>query len=118
LKEEEISSKEILINRIYPAIKSCIDNRYKILISIFAFYSFILISENQNIKSHFNEIILYASLLFTLLTGLNSFNYIRNSKEQNDLEESRRNWWTRNAVESIFLIIILIIIWGAFLLLK
>lgn len=116
-------NREILKGRIWPAIQSCVGNRYKIVISFFAFYSFIMTSTIQSIRTRFDDIKLYTSIIFTLLTLLNSYNYIRNSAEQRKIEDphandSYRKWIKRNDVELSFFVIMMALIWGSFLLIK
>jgi len=45
---DELTQKDkvILDGRVYPAIQACVSNRYKIVLGIFAYYSFIFTSEN------------------------------------------------------------------------
>jgi len=110
---------EILKGRIWPAIQSCIDNRYKIVISFFAFYSFMMTS----ITIHYNCIKFYTSILFTFLTLLNSINYFLNSteqwkKENRGKQDSWREWGKRNNIELPFLGIMMLLVWGAYFLIK
>lgn len=116
-------NKDILNGRIYPAIQSCVANRYRILLGIFAFYSFVMTSTIQSIRLRFDDIKLYASILFTVVTLLNSYNYVRNSSEQRkrekeDEEKSRADnwleWIKRNDIELIFVFVMMILIWGSF----
>jgi uncharacterized membrane protein len=123
--EQELSetAKTILAGRIYPAIQACVGNRYKIVISIFAFYSFMMTSTMESIKGNFEEIKLYGSVLFTLLTFLNFYNYVQNSGEQFKLEkpntkDSLYRFLKRNDVELIFLVILMILVWGSFALIR
>ena len=116
--EDDHLKKDILKGRIWPAIQCCVNNRYRIVISIFAFYSFIMTSTIQSIKDNFDDIKLYASIMFTLLTALNSYNYFQNSRDQTKLEKEnpKGTFCKRNDVELAFFAIIMILVWGSFLL--
>ena len=120
---EKLSDLEILKNRIYPAIQSCVKARYYIIVGIFAFYSFILTSNVPSITTNFDCIKLYGSIMFTLFTFLNSYNYCRNSGEQYSIEKKNESdsfgiWLKRNDIELIFFILAVSLIWGFFLLIK
>jgi hypothetical protein len=115
--------KEILKGRIWPAINSCVGNRYKIVVSLFAFYSFIMTSTINSIRTRFSTIQLYISVMISLFTIFNSINYILNSGEQWRIENPDKsdNFWEkikRNNIEIFFLIIMMGLIWGSFWLIK
>jgi len=81
---------EVILNgRIYPAIRSCVNNRYKIILAFFVYYSFVfsnddfrLIVEPSNVKE-------VTTILFSALVILNSINYAFNAWEQIKLEENK-----------------------------
>lgn len=107
-----------LTGRIYPAIQSCVQNRYYILIGIFTYYAFIL-GSNDNIYKNIitNNINIWISILFFLITILNGFNYIMNSRFQILIEEKRitcKNFFKYNITELISDIIILLILGVAY----
>jgi len=114
----EISNKDKLENRIYPAIKACVTNRYKIVTGIFAVYAFIASSWNTN-KDIINlGVSLFAAWVFTFFVLHNAFNYFFNAWEQYNLEEHpdkkisccTRIWYLLRA-EGFFSIAMLLIIW-------
>ena len=108
-----------LTGRIYPAIKSCVDNRYKIVIGFFAYYTFVLNSTNINaIKNNFTAIQLIMSIIFTLFIFHNYYNYASNADEIEKIEKLGKHWFKRSILEFIFGIIMVIIIWLAFALIK
>jgi len=83
-----------LTGRIYPAIKSCVNNRYKIVLAFFAYYSFMLNSFILNSdyvggdiwKIWIRDVNPAASILFALFITLNSVNYFSNALEQYKFE--------------------------------
>lgn len=105
-----------LTGRIYPAIKSCVDNRYKIVIGFFAYYAFILNVKIETIKANFQAIQIIMSIIFTLFVFHNYYNYARNADELQKIEklENPTNWFSRSILEFIFGAIMIIIIWLAF----
>lgn len=75
-----------LDGRIYPAIRSCVNNRYKIIVSIFAYYSFIFSSETFCQITNQNFIRIGSTIFFLIIVLINSFNYWENAKEQITIE--------------------------------
>ncbi len=123
LKCPDIKGIDKLKGRIYPAIQSCVGNRYKILISFFAFYSFIMTSEISSIRNNFDNIQKYASILFILLSGLNFYNYWRNAKEQWGIENNGkkygwREWYNCIDVELFFFLIMVSLVFLFYCLIK
>ncbi|MDI6728747.1 MAG: hypothetical protein QMD44_07495 [Thermodesulfovibrionales bacterium] len=119
-----MTAKEKLEGRIYPAIKSCVGNRYKIITGIFSVYAFVKSSLNTNIITE--KVSLYAAWVFTFFVVHNSANYFFNAWEQYGLEETEGNeistgkriWYFMRA-EGFFLIAMLLIIWmGYFFVIK
>jgi len=88
-----VERKEILIGRIYPAIQSCVRNRFLFLLGIFTFYSFILTSTNKNVIDNFNKIQNYGTVLFFLITLFNFLNYLFNSIEAFKIEVEDRKMY-------------------------
>ena len=113
-----MEKKDILTGRIYPAIHSCVNNRYFILLGIFTFYSFILTSTNKNIICNLDKIQLYGTIALFAITLLNSVNYIFNSCEAFKLKKNRKmhccDFLWRNKIELPFLIITTVILCFAF----
>ena len=109
-----------LTGRIYPSIKSCVDNRYKIVISFFAYYAFIINVKIQAVLSNITIIQLIMSMVFTLFIFHNYYNYTRNANAQQKIEkpEKPQNWFSMNLIEIIFGFIMLITIWLAFVFIK
>ena len=114
----DISNKDKLENRIYPAIKACISNRYKIVAGIFAVYAFISSSLNKNKEIINQDVSLFAAWIFTFFIVHNAFNYFLNAWEQFDLEKSSNNGiscckriWKFLRVEGFFTIAMLFIVW-------
>jgi hypothetical protein len=89
-EEDKFKLKE----RIYPAIQSSVNNRYKITLGIFIYYGFILNNDNiyEAYKTHpyFN---LIASIVFTAFIVHNFFNYWENSKERIKYEGGKRRFF-------------------------
>jgi hypothetical protein len=116
--DNDITEKEkvILNGRIYPAIKACVNNRYKIVISFFAYYSFILNAEIKFITDNFGEIQLAVSLLFTFFIIHNYINYGFNAWEEQKIEKRKhlKSWFFSSINEFIFGIIMIIVIWLVF----
>jgi hypothetical protein len=118
--DNKITEKEkvILNGRIYPAIKACVNNRYKIVISFFAYYSFILNAEIKFITDFFDifQLGLGISLLFTFFIILNYINYAFNAWEEQKIEKRihLKSLFCSSINEFIFGIIMIIVIWLAF----
>lgn len=109
--------KFILQGRIYPAIQSCVNNRYKIILGIFIYYGFILSNGNifQTFKNHpnFN---LVSSIIFSIFIIHNSLNYHFNSKDRIEHEGGKENFVYMNLMEIIFGVVALTLIWVAYFL--
>lgn len=119
MSDKELSEKNkfILQGRIYPAIQSCVNNRYKIILGIFIYYGFILSNDKifQTFKNHpnFNFI---SSIIFTAFVIHNFFNYHFNSKDRVKHEGVKENCFYMNLMELIFGVVALILIWVAYFL--
>lgn len=117
-------AKDKLEGRIYPAIKSCVNNRYKIITGIFSVYAFVKSSLNTNIIAE--KVSLYVAWVFTFFVIHNSFNYFFNAWEQYSLEETEGNKISTGKkilylirAEGFFSIAMLLIIWlGYFFVIK
>jgi uncharacterized membrane protein len=109
--------KFILRERIYPAIQSCVSNRYKIILGIFIYYGFILSNERiyQAYKTHpyFN---LIPSIIFTIFIVHNFLNYHSNSKDRVKHEGGKETFFYMNLMEIIFGGATLILIWIGYVL--
>jgi hypothetical protein len=107
-------NKTILNGRVYPAIRACVNNRYKIVLGIFAYYSFIFTSDKFFEIHKTSNINLFVSIIFSIFVIHNLVNYWWNKKDQVKIEnkgESKRKWpW----LEILFSIATLFLIWGAY----
>ena len=108
-------AKFILNGRIYPAIKSCVNNRYKIVLSFFAFHAFILNADIDFIIKHKPDIIFLGSILFSLFVIHNFINYAMNAHEECILEDRNYlgKWLKSSILEILFSVLMLTIIWIA-----
>ncbi len=117
-------NKMILEGRIYPAIKTCVNNRYKILVGLFVYYGFILrfIYLPENFLKNINQLPIDLSLLnlivtvvFTVFVLHNLINYILTSKEQKKFEklDPKKSLKCPFWIELIYAIPTLSIIWIA-----
>lgn len=118
-----MEDKNKLIGRIYPTILSCVNNRYLIILGIFAFYSFILTTKVESIVDRLRDIQFYGSIALSIIILFNSLNYIFNSAEQYKLENNNFKdnfclWIIRNKIELMFFIISNGIIWFAYDMIK
>lgn len=108
--------KTILTGRIYPAITACVGNRGKIILSVFAYYSFIL-NARENLKSlQWDKIQLYVSVLFTFFIVHNSVNYFFNAKDQITREDGKsdcKSALCASRMEILFGAISLAMVWLA-----
>ncbi len=80
-----------LINRIYPAIRSCVENRNKIVVGFFSVYAFLISSLNQKKEIVNQDVALFAAWVFTFFVVHNTLNYVFNAWEQYNLEETENN---------------------------
>jgi hypothetical protein len=92
-----ISNEVKLQGRIYPALRSCVGNRYKIVLGLFAYYGFLL-STSSEIARRIYEY--YISLGFSIVMGLftihNTANYLLNRYERIKLEgDSLKYSWKK-----------------------
>lgn len=113
-----ISNENKLKNRIYPAINTCVSNRYRIITGVFAVYAFISSSWNANKDIINHNVSRFAACIFTFFVVHNALNYFFNMQEQYDLEEDTNEkikcgtrCWYFFRTEGLFTIIMLLIIW-------
>ena len=108
-------NKLILKGRIYPGILSCVNNRWRIFIGIFAYYSLQFTSYFNDGNKSISEINLLISWLFTGFILHNLFNYTANLKVERLLEEKRDiNWWValyESYMEWTFTLLSINIVW-------
>ena len=82
--------KLFLYGRIYPAIKACVNNRYRALVGLVVYYSFVYRSERfWNMISQEKWIAGIISIAFGIFIVHNSWNYYQNGREQMKLEEHK-----------------------------
>jgi len=111
-------NKMILQGRVYPAIQSCVNNRYKIILGIFAYYAFIFSSGRftEDIRGLFVNFLV--SVIFTIFLIHNLVNYWLNNNEKCELEKKCDPEKKRESecptMEIIFFVSVFILIWGAF----
>ena len=106
----------ILEGRIYPAIQSCVNNRYKIILGIFVYYGFIVNARIVFDKILKHNVNLWVSIFFSLLVIHNLVNYWWNNMEETKYEH--RNDSSTPHMEIGFAAVTLVLIWLAFLLCK
>lgn len=115
---EPLSEKaQFLLNgRIYPALEACVNNRYKIIVSFFVFYSFILNPQLKFINDNYHLVSLLGSIVFTIFIVHNCINYVMNAHEELILEnrDYLGNWFKNSIIEFLFLLIMCALIWGMF----
>jgi hypothetical protein len=111
--------KIILTGRIYPAIQSCVRNRYLIVLGIFAYYSFVFTSERfdnlcENQRFKINVLV---SLIFSFFVAHNLANYWLNQKDEVKIERGETYEWKDfkkyPCMEIVFSLIVLCLIWGS-----
>jgi magnesium-transporting ATPase (P-type) len=103
-----------LTGRIYPAIQSCVGNRYRILIGIFAYYGFLLTKPSVLSLFQTNNINLYVSFFFALCIIHNTYNYVANAYEQYRIEGKKEKRIIIWIVEGAWVIIAGVILVVAF----
>ena len=114
-KEVTDLEKTILTGRIYPAIQSCVGNRYKIIIGYFAIVGFLLV--NDEVLKRFIEYKAAALLaaVFMVFAIFNLVNYWLNAKEQWKLEGIKKKF---PLVEFLSTVVMVGLIWGGYFVLK
>ena len=114
-KEISDSEKVILTGRIYPAIQSCVGNRYKIIIGYFAIVGFLLVNEEILEKFiKYNAAALLAAV-FAAFVIHNFLNYWLNAKEQWKLEKINKRF---PLVEFLSSAVMILFILGGYFVLK
>ena len=102
--------KLTLKDAIFPALLSCVNNRYRIVLGVFLYYAFILNSLKLFEPTMKKEVNLISSVIFTFFVLHNALNYWMNSRDREDIERGGHKCpW----IEIIFSIGILLIIWIA-----
>ena len=82
-----VTNKDKLDGRIYPAIKNCVNNRYRIITGIFTYYAFLLSDLSNNFPQLKAKIIgSFIPFVFLLFILHNFLNYRENAKVQHELE--------------------------------
>lgn len=83
------SNEKILVGRIYPAIRSCVGNRYKLIIGLFAFYAFLYqVCDDVVCLRQKRELAENLRWVFAFLVVHNAFNYWMNKREQDRREKN------------------------------
>ena len=109
------SDKSILTGRIYPAIQSCVGNRYKIIVGYFAIIGFVLFDSTKLQLFLRSGGAVLTAIIFTLFVLHNTVNYWSNAKEQWRREQLEKRV---PLVELLSSIVMIVLIWGGFILLK
>ncbi len=89
--------KLALKGRVYPTIRSCVDNRYRILAGIAAYYGFVLAT---SMPLHRVSVLVTAVMAAFVLHNL--YNYWTAAKEQFVLEKKAKDTWHAPFIELIF----------------
>lgn len=104
--------KMLLEHNIYPAMRSCVNNRYRIVLGIFIYYGAIISSKTFAEPIMGSAVNLVASIIFSLFVVHNGVNYYLNTRaEEKTLETAHRFPW----IELAFQLITWALIWGAYL---
>jgi len=120
MNNDELTQKDkvILNGRVYPAIQACVNNRYKIVLGIFAYYSFIFTSKNFCKKFECSNINIYVSIIFTFFVIHNLVNYYLNNREEKKIETKSEIKWTDFKkwpwMEMLFAVAACFLIWGGY----
>ena len=119
-KEISDRSKTILTGRIYPAIQSCVSNRYKIVVGHYAIVGFLLVLDKAKIKELVaSGSVTLLAVIFTLFVFHNLSNYWLNANEQRTLEGLEKNGESNLPLLEIFSsVIMLILIWVGYCFLR
>lgn len=107
--------KTILTGRIYPAIQSCVNNRYKIIVGYFAIVGFLLINEETLKRFIDSGAATFLTAVFTIFVIHNSVNYWLNAKEQWKLEKIDNKCPLVDVLSSV---VMTILIWGGYFFIK
>ena len=110
--------KSILTGRVYPAIQSCVSNRYKIIVGYFAIVGFLLINEEKLKRFLDSGAAVFLAIVFTSFVIHNSVNYWLNAKEQRKLENPEKLDEKFPVVDVFSSIVMTVLIWGAYVFLK
>lgn len=108
MENEKLSERNevILTGRIYPAIRTCVNNRYKIVLAFFAYHSFIYSSDKFCEIASKTNVKWGASILFGGFIILNTVNYLLNAwdqiKREKEKECSGKSLWEAANIEFIF----------------
>ena len=109
-----------LTGRIYPAIKSCVNNRWKIMFALFAYYNFAFSSKviiSMRISFPIDDVM---SIILIIFIFQNLVNYYFNAKEQIKIERNEEKIWEvikATKVELIFDITAIFAVYKAWILL-
>ena len=111
-------SKTILTGRIYPAIQSCVANRYRILVGYFTVVGILLAWEKAKLKELVSSgAACLLTIVFTLFVIHNCINYCLNALEQRQLEQAKEKDHCRIqyvGVEIVSSLIMLVVIWAGY----
>lgn len=107
--------KVILTGRIYPAIQSCVANRYKIVAGYYVTLGVVIFNEEkQNLFIESGAALLVA-IIFSIFTCHNTYNYWENADDQRKYEsENKEAHW----FELVSFLAILALIWFGYCYIK
>ncbi len=94
--------KLMLKDRIYPAVKTCVNNRYRLYVGIFVYYGFVLnlifgLGKQLPLRLHF-----VVTCGFVLFASHNLVNYWTNANEQLKYERPESGFFKSLSMELIF----------------
>ncbi len=115
------TEKTILTGRIYPTIKECINNRYKIILSFFAYYAFMLQNNAVFVFVKEKNLNFWISLLFGFFIIHNFLNYFLNAKDQLEIEQKQITYCKivkSIVMEILFSTFSIIAVWRAHIIIK
>lgn len=107
-KEISDSEKTILTGRIYPAIQSCVSNRYKIIVGYFAIVGFLLINEEILKKFIDSGATAFLAIVFAAFIIHNCANYWLNAIEQWKLEKIDKKFPPVEILSSVVMMILIL----------
>ena len=115
-KDISENEKIILTGRIYPAIQSCVANRYKIIVGYFALVGYLLINEKVLQKFYKNYAVSLLACVFAAFILVNFLNYWLNAIQQWKIEGINKKFPLIEGLSSC--VMLLLVIGGYFVLRK
>lgn len=104
MSDYKVEPKIILEGRIYPAVKSCVRNRYLMLVGYISMYIYIQTQLPDLLTNDLSKKAIFAFWMIIVVHNL--LNYIFNAKEQYYVEKGIKfdwiNWIRHTKMELIF----------------